>query len=37
LVGIARRVRIDDLQKGLVDSWEKRQTAFAATPFFRAR
>ena len=37
LVGIARRVGIDDLQKGLVDSWKKRQTALAATPFFRAR
>lgn len=37
LVGITRRVGIDDLQKGPVDSWEKRQTAMAATPFFRAR
>jgi hypothetical protein len=37
LVGIARRVGFDDLQKGLVDSWKKRQTALAATPFFRAR
>jgi hypothetical protein len=37
LVGIARRVGIDDLQKGLVDSWKKRQAALAATPFFRAR
>jgi hypothetical protein len=37
LVGIARRVGIDDLQKGLVDSRKKRQTALAATPFFRAR
>jgi hypothetical protein len=37
LIGIARRVRIDDLQKGVVDSWEKRQTPASATPFFRAR
>ena len=37
LVGIARRVGIDDLQKGLVDSGKKRQTAPAATPFFRDR
>ena len=37
LVGIARRVGIDDLQKGLVDSWKKRPTALAATPFSRAR
>ena len=34
LVGIARRVGIDDLQKGLVDPRKKRQTALAATPFF---
>ena len=37
LVGIARRVGIDNLQKGLVNPRKKRQTALAATPFFRAR
>jgi hypothetical protein len=37
LVGIARRLGIDDLQKGVVDSRKKRQTALAAPPFFRAR
>jgi hypothetical protein len=37
LVRIARRVGIDDLQKGCVDSWKKRQTALPATPFLRAR
>ena len=37
LVGIAGRVGIDDLQKGLVDPWKKCQTAVAATPLFRAR
>ena len=34
MVGIARRVGIDDLQKGLVDSWKKRQTALEVAPFF---
>lgn len=37
LIGIACRVRIDDVQKGLVDSWKKRQAPLPATPFFRAR
>lgn len=37
LIGIARRVRIDDLQKVLVDSWEKRQAPLPAAFFFRAR
>lgn len=36
-VGIARSLWIDDLQKGLVDSGEKRQATLPATPFFRAR
>ena|ERR1700728_149059 len=37
LVGVARRLGIDDLQEGRVDSWKEPQTALAATPFFRAR
>ena len=37
LVGIARRLRIDDLQEGLVDPGKEHQTALPATPFFRAR
>ena len=37
LVGVARRVGIDDLQEGLVDPWKERQTGLPATPFFRAR
>jgi hypothetical protein len=37
LVGIARRVGIDDLQEGLVDPRKERQTALPAAPFFRAR
>jgi hypothetical protein len=37
LVGIARRVGINDLQKGVVDPWKECQTALPATPFFRAR
>jgi hypothetical protein len=37
LVGITRRVGIDDLQEGRVDPWKERQTALSATPFFRAR
>jgi hypothetical protein len=37
LVGISRRIGIDDLQEGLVDSRKEPQTALPAAPFFRAR
>jgi hypothetical protein len=37
LVGISRRLGIDDRQKGGVDPWKERQAALSATPFFRAR
>ena len=36
LVGISRRIGIDDLQEGPVDSRKEPQTALSAAPFFRA-